>query len=37
MTGLELLAMPVFTMGSAIYFGVSQIRSLNGGEPKSDE
>ena len=29
MTGLELLIMPAVTMGSAIAFGVSQIRSVN--------
>lgn len=27
MTGIELLLMPLFTMGSAIYLAVSQIRS----------
>ncbi|MGF1658154.1 MAG: hypothetical protein ACFCUS_01885 [Rubrimonas sp.] len=29
MTGLELLLMPLFTMGSMIVFAVSQIRSVN--------
>jgi hypothetical protein len=29
MTGLELLIMPAVTMGSAIAFGVSQIRAVN--------
>ena len=29
MSGLELLLMPLFTMGATIVFAVSQIRSVN--------